>query len=143
MPWPAAIETGLLLGPGGEFAFVVIGLATALRLVDAETVASFALAVTSLTMALIPVLGTDRAPPRRGWRRAKRLDPALTVVPPPTAKVDAIVIGHGRVGSSSARCSSATACPFIADRPRSRALVSHAAAEGCRSTTAMPRNPRS
>ena len=30
VPWPAAIETGLLLGPGGEFAFVAIGMATAL-----------------------------------------------------------------------------------------------------------------
>ena len=27
LPWPAAIETGLLLGPGGEFAFVGIGMA--------------------------------------------------------------------------------------------------------------------
>ena len=28
LSWPAAIETGLLLGPGGEFAFVGIGMAT-------------------------------------------------------------------------------------------------------------------
>ena len=31
LSWPAAIETGLLLGPGGEFAFVGIGLATVAR----------------------------------------------------------------------------------------------------------------
>ena len=37
VPMPAAIETGLLLGPGGEFAFVVIGGATALQLVSART----------------------------------------------------------------------------------------------------------
>ena len=41
VPLPAAIETGLLLGPGGEFAFVAIGMATTLGLV-APTVASFA-----------------------------------------------------------------------------------------------------
>ena len=35
VPLPAAIETGLLLGPGGEFAFVVIGVATPLSLVTA------------------------------------------------------------------------------------------------------------
>ena len=55
--WPAAIETGLLLGPGGEFAFVVIGVATWLGLVSA-TAAAFTLAVTSLTMALIPLLAS-------------------------------------------------------------------------------------
>src|SRR5499426_351310 len=55
VPKPAAIETGLLLGPGGEFAFVIIALATALNLL-LPTTASFVLAVTSLTMAAIPLL---------------------------------------------------------------------------------------
>src|SRR5262249_44380991 len=53
--WAAAIETGLMLGPGGEFAFVVIGLATALGVIGGAP-ARFILAVTSLSMALIPVL---------------------------------------------------------------------------------------
>ena len=34
LPWPVAVETGLLLGPGGEFAFVGIGMAAAARLID-------------------------------------------------------------------------------------------------------------
>src|SRR6185312_5871097 len=55
MPWSAAIETGLLLGPGGEFAFIGIGMATTLGLINAD-VSSFTLAVTAITMALIPVL---------------------------------------------------------------------------------------
>src|SRR5208282_5489831 len=29
LPWPVAVETGMLLGPGGEFAFVSIGMAAA------------------------------------------------------------------------------------------------------------------
>src|ERR1700726_1310206 len=33
LSWPVAIETGLLLGPGGEFAFVALGLATGLKLI--------------------------------------------------------------------------------------------------------------
>src|SRR6185503_3438885 len=53
--WAAAIETGLLLGPGGEFAFVIIGVATGYSLVTAAA-GSFTLAVASLTMALIPLL---------------------------------------------------------------------------------------
>ena len=40
LPWPAAVETGLLLGPGGEFAFVGIGLAAALGLMTAQLRAS-------------------------------------------------------------------------------------------------------
>ena len=52
---PAAIETGLLLGPGGEFAFVVIGLATTLGVVTGPA-SRFMLAVTSVSMALIPVM---------------------------------------------------------------------------------------
>ena len=48
-PRGAAIETALLLGPAGEFAFVGIGLATQLGLLSAN-LSSFALAVTSLSM---------------------------------------------------------------------------------------------
>jgi CPA2 family monovalent cation:H+ antiporter-2 len=96
MPWPAAIETGLLLGPGGEFAFVCIGLATTLGLVVAN-VASFVLAVTSITMVLIPTLSlvARRLAPR--FRQPKVLDPELAVAPSGGAG-HAIVIGHGRVG---------------------------------------------
>ena len=97
VPWPAAIETGLLLGPGGEFAFVAVGMATALGIIAAP-VASFTLAVTSLTMALIPLLAlaarriTDRLERRTG------LDPELTAAPPAGSSGHAIVIGHGCVG---------------------------------------------
>jgi CPA2 family monovalent cation:H+ antiporter-2 len=96
LPWPAAIETGLLLGPGGEFAFVGIGMAAALGLIQTQ-VSSFVLAVTSITMALIPVLAlvARRLAPK--FKTAEVLDPELTVAP--EAIVDhAIVIGHGRVG---------------------------------------------
>ena len=36
LSWPASIEVGLLLGPGGEFAFVGIGMAATLGLIDAN-----------------------------------------------------------------------------------------------------------
>ena len=92
----AAIETGLLLGPGGEFAFVGIGMASALGLI-ATPVASFTLAVTSITMALIPGLAllARRLAPR--FTEAKALDPELMVAPLALTG-HAIVIGHGRVG---------------------------------------------
>lgn len=96
LPWSSAIGTGLLLGPGGEFAFVGIGLATSFKLI-APGLASFTLAVTSLTMVLIPVLaGVQR---RLSIRLAKPavLDPALLAAPTPREK-HAIVVGYGRVG---------------------------------------------
>ena len=95
-PWPAAIETGLLLGPGGEFAFVGIGMATTLGLIDAN-VSSFTLAVTSITMVLIPVLSYFARHLAQKFREPKVLDHELAV--PPSGGTDhAIVVGHGRVG---------------------------------------------
>jgi monovalent cation:H+ antiporter-2, CPA2 family len=96
VPWLTALETGLLLGPGGEFAFVVIGVAVAAQLVD-HSAASFTLAVTSITMALIPLLAfaVRRVAPRLEVR--KTLHPELLAVPP-SGQTGAIVVGHGRVG---------------------------------------------
>lgn len=96
LPWSATIEAGILLGPGGEFAFVVIGLATTLGLIDSH-VSSFTLTVTSITMALIPALSlaARRLSPR--FREPKALDPELAVAPT-GGSGHAIVIGYGRVG---------------------------------------------
>ena len=96
VPKLAAFETALLLAPGGEFAFVGIGAAVAVKLVD-ERAASFALAVTSVSMVLIPLLATVA-------RRVKiRLTPpsphdAVLQLQPAQLQRHAIVVGHGRVG---------------------------------------------
>jgi monovalent cation:H+ antiporter-2, CPA2 family len=97
VPKAAAIETALLLGPGGEFAFVIIALATALQLVAATT-ASFALEVTSLTMAAIPALAMLARRITAGMEARKAVDPILAVGPPSDTRQRAIVVGHGRVG---------------------------------------------
>ena len=96
LSWPTAIEVGLLLGPGGEFAFVGIGLASALGVVT-QPIASFTLAVTSLTMVLIPVLAiaANRITPL--LQKPKELDDALKIQPEPQEK-HAIVVGYGRMG---------------------------------------------
>ncbi|MFD0934006.1 cation:proton antiporter, partial [Methylobacterium trifolii] len=52
---PVALETAMLLGPGGEFAFVLIGGAMATGLVP-EAVGGAALIVTTVTMIAIPGL---------------------------------------------------------------------------------------
>jgi monovalent cation:H+ antiporter-2, CPA2 family len=93
----AAIETALLLGPGGEFAFVVIAVATAAQLVT-PAAGSFTLAVTSFTMALIPVLAAlvRHLAPRFTERKIR--NPELLASPPAHGPAGAIVVGHGRVG---------------------------------------------
>jgi K+:H+ antiporter len=95
--WPAAVETSLLLAPGGEFAFVIIGVAASYGLVTAEA-SSFTFAVASLTMALIPALAVlaRRLTAHLEQRRAP--GPELAAAPPPGGKGHAIVVGHGRVG---------------------------------------------
>src|SRR6185369_2321119 len=96
LPTSAAIETGLLLGPGGEFAFVGIGMATTLGVIAAG-VSSFMLAVTSITMVLIPVLAhvARRLAPK--FADHKALAPELAVAPH-GGSGHAIVVGYGRVG---------------------------------------------
>jgi CPA2 family monovalent cation:H+ antiporter-2 len=94
--WPAAIESGLLLGPGGEFAFVIIGIATDLNLVASHD-SGLALAVTSASMAATPLLnfGVRRIVPALAG--PKTLDSELAVSPV-GQPCSAIVVGYGRVG---------------------------------------------
>lgn len=94
--WRVTIETGFLLGPGGEFAFVAIGLAKSLGLI-APALSSFVLAVTSLTMAFIPALSAAARQINSKIEPPKKLDPALESTPGEQHK-HAIVVGHGRVG---------------------------------------------
>jgi CPA2 family monovalent cation:H+ antiporter-2 len=90
-------RTAALLGPGGEFAFIILGLAAASKIITADVLA-YVLALTSLSMALIPLL--DRV--------AQSLfpvpvnvpsDPALNALPDAEESVTAFVIGYGRVGA--------------------------------------------
>lgn len=97
LSWPAAIETGLLLGPGGEFAFVAVGIAVAVGLIDGR-VMRFVLAVTSATMVLTPLLsyvGRRIGSRLRGTASAASAELAAR---PPGAQGHAIVVGYGRVG---------------------------------------------
>jgi len=112
LSWPVAVETGLLLGPGGEFAFVAVGLATAAILIDAAT-SSFALAVTSITMLLTPMLSFVA---RRFAARLGRSGTAAAelTVRPSSAQNHAIVVGYGRVGKVVCALLKEHGIPYIA-----------------------------
>lgn len=112
IPRQAKIETGLLLGPGGEFAFVVIGVAATAGLV-AQRTASFTLAATSLTMALIPVLAIVARRLTRHIEPPKTPSEELLAIPT-AVEGRAIVVGHGRVGQVVCDMLETHEFPFIA-----------------------------
>ncbi len=123
LSWPAAIETGLLMGPGGEFAFVGIGMATTLGLIGTG-VSSFTLALTSITMALIPALSLLARKLAPKFREPRPLDPELAVTPG-GGTGHAIVIGHGRVGQVVCEMLGRHGCPYIAVDNDAAAVPEH------------------
>jgi CPA2 family monovalent cation:H+ antiporter-2 len=94
--WPTTAEAALLLGPGGEFAFIVIGLGITKDIVAPDTGAAV-LAITSFSMALVPALDYLGRRISRQAIAKQPVNPVINVVPP-QERVDAIVIGCGRVG---------------------------------------------
>jgi CPA2 family monovalent cation:H+ antiporter-2 len=94
---PEAAETGLLLGPGGEFALVILGSAMVAGLVPTG-IGQILLLVTTITMIAIPVLARAGRSLSRRLEKQRPLD-AMAAVPPPLDEVGRVVIaGYGRVG---------------------------------------------
>lgn len=96
-PRSVALEVGLLLGQGGEFAFLVIGMALGLGLMPSET-AQFMLIVAGLTMVITPVVAN--AARRLAMRvETKEAECGQRDVGIPTDLTGhVIVVGYGRVG---------------------------------------------
>ncbi len=118
LSWPAAVETSLLLGPCGEFAFVGIGMASAAGLMGPQ-LSSLMLAVTSVTMALTPLLSAAARKLMARISGPRAIDPELTVEPPGDEK-HAIVVGYGRVGK--------VVCSLLKEHGISYIAVDHDAA---------------
>lgn len=108
----AAIELGLLLAPGGEFAFIVLGIAAAKGLI-APQVSDALLAVVALTMAAVPALGSLGAEIARRVTPSQPTPAALLEEPPATREARAIVVGAGRVGRLVAKLLSEHKVPYI------------------------------
>lgn len=111
--WSVGLQSGLVLGPGSEFSFVIIALSESLGLISAD-VAAFSLIIVALTMAAIPLfysLGRTLAA-----QVAKRAPPhPATLVPVPQDTTPRIIIaGFGRVGRIVASLLEAHNLPYIA-----------------------------
>ncbi|ABD08428.1 Sodium/hydrogen exchanger [Rhodopseudomonas palustris HaA2] len=96
LSWPVVAEASLLLAGGGEFAFLVLGLASSSGLVTRE-VEQFMLLVSSGTMLLTPFLA------RLSRKASKRVHNATALAdghgdPRPAEAGGIIIVGYGRVG---------------------------------------------
>ena len=96
LSWTAAIETALLIGSAGEFAFIVLALATSEGLITPLNSADL-LTIVAVSMALIPLSG--RLGRLISKRSLSKLD-TLPVTPEDHASEmpSAIIVGGGRVG---------------------------------------------
>jgi CPA2 family monovalent cation:H+ antiporter-2 len=101
LSWLTGWQAGLLLGPGGEFGFVIIGLARTAGLIEAGTT-RFPLVLIAATMAAIPLLSTLGRRVARSASPRPLIDPELLALPPDDATPRVIVAGLGRVGETVA-----------------------------------------
>ena len=125
---PASVETAALLAPGGEFAFVVLTLALSYGLVSGG-LTNMLLTSVSLSMALIPVIGTAGRAWGKRFAPPPAADPALAELPPEGLETRALVVGFGRVGQLISDMLAQHKVPFIAVE-REPHIVSEARAAG-------------
>jgi CPA2 family monovalent cation:H+ antiporter-2 len=114
LSWGRAVEGGLLLGQGGEFAFIVIGYATAGGLVDAALGQRVMLAV-GLSLFITPLLAKlgraigDRWELRVDAHAAHQDDGELALV-----RGRIIIAGFGRVGQMLGKLLDQQKIPYVA-----------------------------
>ncbi|MEQ8805266.1 MAG: monovalent cation:proton antiporter-2 (CPA2) family protein [Rhodospirillales bacterium] len=114
LPRHTAIETGLLLGQGGEFAFIVVGLAMSLALLPTE-VGQFMLIVAGLTMLVTPLVAALARTVAGRMERAETTRAhhgSLAAIGDLEGHV--ILAGFGRFGRTLANTLQAESIAFIA-----------------------------
>ncbi len=92
-----AVETGLLLGQGGEFAFAAIALAVGLAIVPADIAQFMLLVVTATLFATPPVARLARVLAERLERAHTQGNEAVFDIAPDLAD-HVVIAGYGRLG---------------------------------------------
>jgi CPA2 family monovalent cation:H+ antiporter-2 len=122
--WATAIDGGMLLGQGGEFAFIVIGIALVKGLL-APDVAQFMLIVVGFSMLTAPLAA------RLGSVLGKKLTPPTTqraADDMPVLSGHVLIAGYGRVGQLLGDILDREGVPYLAiDRDAQRVAALHAA----------------
>lgn len=107
----ASVETALLIGPGGEFAFVAMTAAVAAGVVT-QIVSDALLIIVSLSMAAIPLLDYLGRPLSKNLMKAAAEMPMET--PPGDSEASVIIAGFGRVGRLIGKMLEEHDIPYIA-----------------------------
>ncbi|CAO3434509.1 monovalent cation:proton antiporter-2 (CPA2) family protein [Azospirillum doebereinerae] len=106
-----SLRIGLLLAQGGEFAFVLIGKATALSVLDARTGLLVSSSV-ALSMAVTPAIGALAQ--RLAQRIEARRGAEAFGIETSDLKSHVLIAGYGRVGKAVARLLTAHGIPYVA-----------------------------
>jgi len=129
LSWGRAIEGGLLLGQGGEFAFIVIGYATSSKLVAPLLGQRVALAV-ALSLFLTPLLArVGRAIGTRWQDKEDEVAANADSANLEAARGRIIIAGFGRVGQQLAKLLQAQGIGYVAFENDAR-VVATARAQG-------------
>ena len=112
LSWGRAAEGGLLLGQGGEFAFIVIGMALGLGLLERQ-VGQFMLIVVGVSMLAAPVVA------RLGQSLGDAIDRRAAPPAPEDAELGelgghVIIAGYGRVGQMVGQMLAEQGVAFVA-----------------------------
>ncbi len=127
LSWGRAVEGGLLLSQGGEFAFIVIGLALSFNLLPRD-VSQFMLIVVGLSMLVAPLIA------RVGQQLGDWVDLKLGRFElPDEAELGelhdhVIIAGYGRVGQMVGQMLAGQGVPFVAIEHNPKLLTRHRAA---------------
>jgi CPA2 family monovalent cation:H+ antiporter-2 len=129
LSWGRAIEGGLLLGQGGEFAFIVIGYAVSSKLLDAGIGARVMLAV-GLSLFITPLLARIGRGIGERWESQEREQAARQDEQALEQERGRIIIaGFGRVGQQLAKLLAAQGIEYVAFENNAK-LVSQLHANG-------------
>ena len=110
---PSALEAAMLLGGGGEFAFIAIGGAMASGVLD-RPVGQFMLIVVGLSMLATPLAGALGRELRHRLHRREVMAAPDRAVEFPELDGHVIVLGFGRVGQLLARALDANDIAYLA-----------------------------
>ena len=114
LPMHAAVETGLLLGQAGEFAFVVVTLARSFDLLP-EPLAQFVLIVVGLSMVATPFVASGaRRLAKVMEDRATQAGEAGLILAPEGTEGHVVIAGFGRVGRTLGALCDAEGLPYLA-----------------------------
>ncbi|NNG24453.1 cation:proton antiporter domain-containing protein [Telluria aromaticivorans] len=114
LPWGRAVEGGLLLGQGGEFAFVAVGYAVTSQVLD-PVLGGRVMLVVGLTLFITPMLARlgraigDRSDSSRHALAASQDEHQLA-----SARGRIVIAGFGRVGQQLAKLLGEQNIPFVA-----------------------------